>query len=452
MPPVSAENGLAGLRLGYLTTRYPAVSHSFIQREVLALRDLGAEIETFSIHPPIQADLFTAEDREEAAKTFSIRSASWGKIAAAHLRAFLGHPRAYLATLRLSLGQSFGSGRLLAPVYHFAEAVVVWRECRRRKIRHIHAHFTSPSADVAYLAGSLGEAICPGSLSWSFTAHGTDILGDSPGRLAEKVRRAPLVVCVSHFGRAQLMRMVEEEHWGKLRLIRCGLDARWQGAGALAADRPLRGRDGEGLRLLAVGRLEREKGHSLLLEAVAELGRDGVEVDLEVVGGGSERERLIARAEELGIGEQVTFAGTAGQDRIHEHYAAADLFCLPSLGEGVPVVLMEAMAMGVAVVATRVGGVPELVEDGTSGRLVSPGSSKELAAAIADLAGDPALRERMAALGRERVLADYSIERAANRLFGEFSNLIPRQREKPVVTGGRARDGADHGASTDPHR
>jgi colanic acid/amylovoran biosynthesis glycosyltransferase len=445
---MSADNPLRGPRLAYLTTRYPAVSHSFVQREVQALRALGAEIETFSIHPPIPEDLFTNEDREEARATFSIRSCSLGRIAAVHVGAFIRHPRSYLATLRFAAARPAGGARRLSSFFHFAEAVPVWWECRRRGVRHLHAHFTSPSADVALLAAHLAEEISPGGLSWSFTAHGTDILGDSPQRLAEKVRRAPLVVCVSDFGRAQLMRMVEEEHWGKVRVIRCGLDARWQAAADRAAGRPRAVRDGEGLRLLAVGRLEREKGHSLLLEALAEIQGEGMEVDLAVVGGGSERERLIARAEELGIGERVTFAGTAGQDTIREHYAAADLFCLPSLGEGVPVVLMEAMAMGVAVVATRVGGVPELVEDGTSGRIVSPGSSKALAAEIAELARDPVRRERMAALGRERVLEGYSIERAANRLFGEFSNLIDRQGARV----GKGRDGADQRASADLHR
>ena len=159
MPTMNAE--ARGPRLAYLTTRYPAVSHSFIQREILALRDLGAEIETFSIHPPIPADLFTQVDRAEAARTFSVRSCPWRKIAGAHLHALIRHPRAYLSTLRFSASQASGSGRLLAPVFHFAEAVVVWRECRRRGIRHIHAHFTSPSADVALFAAHLGEGVSP---------------------------------------------------------------------------------------------------------------------------------------------------------------------------------------------------------------------------------------------------------------------------------------------------
>lgn len=442
LPTMSADQGGAAPHLAYLTTRYPAVSHSFVQREVLALRDLGAEVETFSIHPPLSADLFTAEDRREAERTFSIRAASPWRIAAAHLRACVRHPRAYLATLRFSLAQAGAGGRSLAPVFHFAEAVVLWRECRRRGLRHVHAHFTSPSADVAHLASRLGEAAAPGSLSWSFTAHGTDILGDQPARLAAKVRNAPLVVCVGEFGRAQLMRLVAERHWEKIRVIRCGLDARWQAPAPERRPRP----QPAPLHLLAVGRLEREKGHLILLEALAELETDGPPPQLTLVGDGSGRERLRERARELGLGERVSLVGKAGQDTIRQHYAAADLFCLPSLGEGVPVVLMEAMAMTLPVVATRVGGVAELVEDGVSGRIVSPGSPAELAAAIAELAADPSRRERMGTCGRERVLSGFSIERAANRLFGEFSRLLAEDRA--VTRGGRGSDGTGHRAAS----
>ncbi len=444
---MSRGGEVAAPRLGYLITRYPAVSHSFIQREVRALRELGADVETFSVHPPLPADLFTAEDRREAAGTFAIRALPARRVAAAHLHVLGRHPRAYLRTLRFSAGQALAGGRPLAPIFHFAEAVVLWRECSRRRIRHLHAHFTSPSADVAHLTSRLAESISPGSLSWSFTAHGTDILGDPPARLAEKARHAALVVCVSAFGRSQLMRLVAEEHWQKIRVIRCGLDARWQ----RAAERPQPRPPANGsLRLLAVGRLEREKGQALLLDALAQLRAGGLVLELTLVGDGSAREKLVERARDLDLEDLVTFVGKAGQDTIQAHYAAADLFCLPSLGEGVPVVLMEAMAMGVPVVATRVGGVAELVEDGRSGRVVSPGSAEVLATALAELAADPERRARMAAAGRERVLEGFSIERAANLLFGEFSSLL--QGKRSVATAGRTSDGAGSRSSVEPPR
>jgi glycosyltransferase involved in cell wall biosynthesis len=295
------------------------------------------------------------------------------------------------------------------------------------------------------LAARLGERASPQlGLSWSFTAHGTDIVSDSPARLAAKLRLAPLVVCVSHAGRAQLMRMVGEEHWDKIRVIRCGLDDRWRTPLAKGPKRAEAGGRDSLCRLLVVGRLESEKGHSLLLDAVAELRDRDVSVALELVGDGSARGRLEARARALGIDRQVVFAGKDGGDGLRARYARADLFCLPSLGEGVPVVLMEAMAAGLAVVATAVGGVPELVEDGVSGTLVAPGDPAALADAIAALAADVERRRGMGEAGRARVLAEFGVERAALLLFERFSRLADDLGEAaagPEATGGGPREG-----------
>ena len=255
-----------------------------------------------------------------------------------------------------------------------------------------------------------------GSLaSWSFTAHGTDVLADAPARLAEKVRSAAVVVCVSDFGRSQLMRLVDEQHWPKLRLIRCGLGGDWSGDVVRTA--------AANVQLLSVGRLEREKGHSLLVEAMGRLATCPPRVEAELVGDGSLRDRLVRRVAELGISDRVHFAGSVGQDSIRSHYHRADIFCLPSLGEGIPVVLMEAMATGLPVVAPRIMGIPELVEDGVSGLLVAPGRPEELATAIEKLASDPALRARLGEAGRRKVRTDYDIERSADLLVDTFSEL-----------------------------
>ena len=139
----------------------------------------------------------------------------------------------------------------------------IWRECDRRGLTHVHAHFTSPSGDVAQLVARLGvERAGSTAWSWSFSAHGTDIFNDGPASLAGKVGSASLVVCISDFGRSQLMRLAPEEHWEKLRVAHCGLNGEWFENGISRAP----GRD---LRLLTVGRLEREKGHSILLEAMS---------------------------------------------------------------------------------------------------------------------------------------------------------------------------------------
>jgi glycosyltransferase involved in cell wall biosynthesis len=310
-------------------------------------------------------------------------------------------------------------------VFYFAEAVPIAEECRRRGLGHVHAHFTSPSADVARMVALLRRGDGRPPVSWSFTAHGTDIFNDAPARLAGKVRDASLVVCVSDFGRSQLMRMVDEDHWDKLRVVHCGLDRRWFAEPAeRASSNPL--------KLLTVGRLEREKGHVVLLEAVSELARRGVPARLELVGDGSRRARLERLAADLGIAASVHFLGTLGQDRLPARYAAADVFCMPSLGEGIPVVLMEAMASGLPAVASGVMGIPELVEDGVSGVLVPPGRPAAFADSLERLAGDPELRAQMGEAGRRRVLAEFDVERSAEQLAHAFGDVLT-----PTAAGAR---------------
>jgi glycosyltransferase involved in cell wall biosynthesis len=199
-------------------------------------------------------------------------------------------------------------------------------------------------------------------------------------------------------------------------VVHCGLDT--------AAFSPAERRDGDGtLRILNVARLTGVKGHPVLLEAVAELRRGGRDVRLTIVGDGPERERLRRQASELGIDSAVDLPGAVGQDRIRDHFAAADVFCVPSFAEGVPVVLMEAMAMELPVVATRVMGVGELVEDGVHGLLVAPARADRLADALAQLADDPERRARMGAAGRRKVQAEFEQDASAARLAELFGAL-----------------------------
>jgi glycosyltransferase involved in cell wall biosynthesis len=340
------------------------------------------------------------------------------RVAYSHLRTLARRPVRYLRTLSAALGGPGGGSRgNLSRIAYFVGAVVVWEECRRRRLHHVHAHFTSPAADVARLVALLGAGDRP-AWSWSFTAHGTDIFNDSPQRLAGKVRDADLVICVSHFGRSRLMAMVEDDHWDKIRVIRCGLGVDWLASAAARADIDAP------LKVLSIGRLEREKGHAILLEALARLHQRGVPIRAEIVGGGSLHDTLQRRAAELRIEAVVSFTGPVGQDRIRAHYLEADVFCLPSLGEGVPVVLMEAMACGLPVVATRTMGIPELVEDGMEGMLVDPGRPQPLADALQQLSEDTELRFRMGDAGRVKVRTEFALENAVDELRLCFETLI----------------------------
>jgi glycosyltransferase involved in cell wall biosynthesis len=277
---------------------------------------------------------------------------------------------------------------------------------RANGVEHLHAHHGNVGSDVAMIAARLGNRR-GGSFSWSYTPHGPTEYADVRGhKLALKTERADATVAISDYARSQLMTLVEPEHWDRIRVVHCGVDPAAYGVARTPGDGPL--------RILNVARMDWRKGQELLVEAVAILRDRGVAVELTIVGDGPARAHVEERARGLGV--EVEFAGAVGQDAMPSFYARADAFCLPSFAEGVPVVLMEAMAGGVPVVATRIAGVPELVEDGAGGLLVPPGRPDALADALERLARDPALRASLAAAGRAKVVAEFDIATIGGQL------------------------------------
>jgi glycosyltransferase involved in cell wall biosynthesis len=403
--------------IAYLCSRYPAVSHTFVLREVEALRRRGVDVRTFSVRRADAGDVLSPADREAQRTTTAILPPRWGRLAAAHLAALARSPRAYLATLRRAAEMaSPGFRGRLWQLFYFVEAIQLWHHCARAGISHIHAHFANPGSNVALLAADFGARAGRGPAAWSFTMHGPAEFYDvTANRLPEKVRAARFVACISDFCRSQLMGMVEYEHWQKLHVVHCGVDpaefAPSEHAPAPAGP----------VRVLNVARLTERKGHHLLLEASARVRAEGVDLRVTIVGDGPERDNLARHARELGIDSAVELAGAVGQDRIRSFYDAADLFCVPSFAEGVPVVLMEAMAMELPVVATSVMGIPELVEDGVHGRLVQPGRADALADALRALAADAEVRAAMGRRGREKVLAEFDVHGSAARLEEIFA-------------------------------
>ncbi len=415
--------------IGYITGYYPAVSHTFILREVRALRRRGVEVSTTSVHLSDQVPLSHA-DREEFENTHALLPPRPTEVAQAHLYALVRHPRAFFSTLRLSLQQSRPGARgRLWQVFYFGEAVLAWNHWRKLSVRHVHSHFVSVSADIAMLASHFGKFAGEGPTSWSATVHGLIEMQDVQWpRLVKKVEHADAIVCISDFTRSQLMSVVDEDQWPKLQVVRCGVEP-------AAYDRvgePPSGR----ARVLCVGRLVPEKGQSVLLHAFARIVKRGVDAELEVVGYGPAEDNLKRLAERLGLADRVIFAGAVGQDAIGVHYQAASVFCLPSFWEGIPVVLMEALACRRPVIATAVAGVRELVRDGETGLLVSPGREDELADALERLLKDPALRRRMGEAGRRVVADGYDIDASAaslSRLFGDLIGEPAGWRRAPAI-------------------
>ncbi len=411
-------------RIAYLTGEYPRATDTFIQREVAALRALGLTVETCSIRRTGPAHHVGPEQRAEAARTFHVLAATAhpGRSLAAHVAA-LRRPGRYLRALTLAWRSAPRGvrGRLYNLVY-FAEAVVLARHLKARGITHLHDHIAMASCTVAMLASAVS------GIPFSFTLHGPDIFF-APGhwRLDEKIARARFVACISHFCRSQAMLFSRPQDWEKLHIVHCGIHpARYR-----AGD----GRTGD--RLLFVGRLAAVKGLLVLLDALAAARTTRPDLRLTLVGDGPDRPMLEARVRAMGLDAAVTFAGYKAQDEVAAALQAADALVLPSFAEGVPVVLMEAMAAELPVVATQVGGVGELVTDGETGLLVPPGDCAALANALLRVMTDEALRQRMGKAGRARVTAQFDVTDQAARLARLFGSAVPgiggeSDREAPV--------------------
>lgn len=409
------------MRITYLVSRYPAISHTFIMREIEALRRLGLEVDTVTIRRPDAGELLTPRDREASRQTFAILPVGPMRLIGTHLAMLATHPLRYLATLWYATRRRPpGLGAAVWQLFYFAEAVVLAAHLRGQRIDHIHAHFANVAGSVAMLSARLA------GLTWSMTLHGTADFGDpSSVDLTGKIRDASLVICVCEFGRVQAMLHSDPNDWGKLHVVHCGVEAkRYAPVQTVGRDR-----GDEPVRLLHVGRLHRVKGQSVLLEALRRLDEQGVRFECVIVGDGDERSRLESLAGQLGLRDRVKMTGSLGQAEVRAMYANADIFVLPSFSEGLPVVLMEAMAMQLPVVASRITGIPELVEDGVSGLLVTPGLAAPLADALIQLARDPELRERMGRAGRDKVCREFEVAASAELLAALF-----RQQRSTVPT------------------
>lgn len=387
------------MRTGVLVSQYPAPSHTFIRREVAALRRQGLEVETFSIRP---GQALSEEDRGEAARTFVVLGGGAAGLAVAVLAA-LARPGPWLGALRAALRHALpGLGRLKALVY-FAEGLRLAAELERRGVVHLHSHFANPAA-VAGIAAARYLGI-----GWSVTLHGlSDFAGAMTPRLAEKLEDARFVASATEWGRGRIRERGGGAHDAKVHVVRCGVEVARLPAPARAAPAP-----GEPLVVLNVGRLSPEKGQVGLVEAFAGLVARGVDARLVLVGGGPEEAAIRAAVAAHGLERRVVLRGAQPEAAVLAEMARAHVFAMSSLMEGLPVVLMEALALELPVVAPAITGIPELVVDGESGLLYPAGDWGALAARLATLSADPALRAQLAAAGRARVLREFDADAAA---------------------------------------
>jgi colanic acid/amylovoran biosynthesis glycosyltransferase len=390
--------------LAYLVSRYPSVSHTFILREVLGLRALGLRIEVASVNlPDRRMEQMTPDERAEAETVYGLKQHGVRGALAALGWAAATRPVALLRTLVQAARLGRGFKRVYALAYA-VEAVMVVRWMESRGLHHLHVHFGNEAATVGVLVKTLSGA------GLSLTIHGPDEFDDVPGQhLRAKVAAADGVVCISQFGRSQLMRLSAPTHWARLHLSRLGVDpARFVPTPGQRADGPL--------RLLSVGRLTPAKGQLLLVQACAALKREGWVFELTVVGDGPDRARLEAAVNSHGLQRQVRLAGALNQHEVQVELSRADVFVLPSLAEGIPVVLMEAMASGVPCISCPVNGIPELIDHGHSGLLATPGDVVDLTHQLRRFLSEPGLRQHLARQGRATVEQHFHLDRNVARL------------------------------------
>lgn len=380
--------------LAYLTSAYARASDTFIRAEVTQLRADGHTVHTFSIRRPAASELVSDEIRRERSTTVDIVAAGPLRLLGAGLLELFRSPGRFLSVARLAqrVGTPGLKGRLWPQAY-LLEAAFLARHLRALGVEHLHNHIGEGSASVAMLAGALA------GIPYSVTVHGPNEF-DRPTLLAlgEKVRHSAFTVAISDYGRGQLFRWCDFADWSKIEVVRCGVGARF-----LDADpEPIP----EAARFVCVGRLSEQKGQMMLIEAAGRLAREGHRFEVVLVGDGPLRAALQARIDALGIGGFVTLAGWADADRTRREIQAARALVLPSLAEGLPVVLMEALALGRPVISTYVAGIPELVEPGACGWLIPAGSIEPLVEAMRQaIAADVETLERMGRDGAARVAA-----------------------------------------------
>ena len=406
-------------KIAYLVNKYPAVSHSFIRREINALEQRGIEIVRFSVRS-CASELVDKYDKLELTKTKFILDVGiigllWGLLGTA-LTKPVSFFKAFLLTFKIGWGKDKG---ILIHLAYLAEACVLLRWVTTAKITHIHAHFAFNPTAVAMLCHVLGGS------PFSFTTHGPETFDRaSVLSLDEKIKRASFVVAISSYCQSQLYRWCDHQYWSKIHLVHCGLDEQFLNQ----APTPVP----QNYRLVCVARLAEQKGHLILLEAIHNLVLEGISLKLVLIGDGYLRPQIENLISQMNLQEYVEITGWLTNAEVKQQILDSQAMVLPSFAEGLPVVIMEALALGRPVISTYVAGIPELLENQVCGALVAPGSVAELTSAIKTILNlSEEKLAQMAQEGIKRVQQQHNIEKEAEKLATLFKQYeIPDRQQK----------------------
>ncbi len=397
-------------RIAYLANPYPAISHTFIFREIESLRKEGLEISTVTVSPAPDKEKMTIAEQQEAENTLVLKHSSPLQIIAALVSVFLYSPVGMFKMSYQALTWCFqGPKNPLKAAGYLAEAIILLAWLKKNHITHIHEHFGNPTAFVAMLCKTFG------SISYSLSIHGPDIFSrvDS-SMLADKVKDAVFIRCISHYCKSQIMQITPHHHWENHHIVRCGVD--------LDVFHKKTPPENDIPHILCVGRLCSAKGQHILIETCGELIQQGYSFTMRFVGDGPKRSSLEALTRKLGLEEIIQFTGVLGQDEVKKEYEKADFFVLPSFAEGVPVVLMEAMAMEIPVVSTRITGIPELIEHEVDGLLATPGDACDLTRQLTLLLENRKFGKKLGKAGRDKVSLKYDQNKNNTELAAIFTH------------------------------
>jgi colanic acid/amylovoran biosynthesis glycosyltransferase len=394
--------------VAYITDVFPGITQTFVYLEIKKLRQLGLCIDIYSIWKSTDA-IASREAEGFRAETTFLSPPPLLTLLRAHLYFVCTKPAQYLETLKLCWAPHPNFRFRRRTIYNFCLAPYLALHLAKKKRRHIHSHFASGAATTAMMASTLL------GISFSFTAHRGDIL-DEKVLLQEKVNRAKFGIAISEYNKVCLLGMAPDVEENKIVTVHCGVETDVFLPRYRTPIGPV--------TFLSVGSLLARKGHVYLVEACRVLKEHHINFRCSIVGEGPQRAELQRLIEKYKIEEEIALVGSAPHEDVQTYFDNTDVFVLPSLSEGIPVVLMEAMSKALPVVATRITGVPELVTHQKDGILVSPGNDTELAEAMMRLAKDTELRKILGDNARKKIEADFNLEKSVSKIKSLFEEAI----------------------------
>lgn len=399
------------MRISYLINQYPKVSHSFIRREILALERQGLDVQRIALRG-WNDSVVDKDDISEKARTHYILDKGVLPLLRSALCVFVAQPKHFLTIFSLIFGMSKQAEKSLAfHLIYFLEACHMQALLKKHQSQHIHAHFGTNSAEVAMYAGLLAN------IPYSFTVHGPEEF-DKPQalHLTEKIAHAKFVVAISSFGRSQLWRWAKYADWGKVKVVHCGLEPDFYNVPKVPMP--------EKPRLVCVGRLCEQKGQLLLLQAAYQLKLKAIPFELVLAGDGEMRAEIEALIAQYGLQNEVKITGWISSSQVRDEILQSKALVLPSFAEGLPVVIMEAMALRRPVISTYVAGIAELVIPHENGYLVPAGAVDELVVAMQTLlSASNSELEQLGEAAYQRVILRHAIDTEAQKLKQHFQEI-----------------------------